>query len=872
MSKISKIRVANGIYWVEVPEVDLYVLCGCPTDSVKHLMKRELIRNKVANGVTFETGPNAVLLSDVSIQNGSFANLAEFPVLQMLYRQGMIMPNHPQNTGRKPLLMGAEKQVESQMQYIYRGNYGLISEDEIMEAGVSKKKAEELMRLKLRFAFGKIKAIEEFFEARIVRNVPVEIRDGVFVNRLKVNIFEFEYQGESLTVDLNLAPHEIYESPYSLGFYNIKREYFAVVHSGEGNGWDIHRPCMSSIIMFQGRIYLVDSGPNIQHSLKSLGISVNEIEGIFHTHAHDDHFAGLTTLMRSDHKIKYFAAPLVRASVSKKLSALTSVPEENLNHFFDVHDLEIDRWNDISGMEVKPVFSPHPIETTIFMFRTLGDGGYRTYAHMADLIGLNVLKEMINEDDSAPGVTQEFFEQVKQNYLKRVDLKKLDAEGGFIHGNVMDFKGDTSGKIILAHTSSELTSRQKEVGSQASFGMVDVLVSSFQEYVRKYAFYFLKTDFPSVPPYQIDVLMNHPIVTFNPGSNLLRREECNKYIYLILTGDVEIIRAESEIVSMLSSGGVVGEDSGLTKSASKETCRAVNFVQALQWPCDLYIDFIKRNGLYEAMVELRERRAFLQNTWLLGAGISYPIQNKLAQAMTLHAYAPGQVLANDNSSGISIIKRGQVQLFLQKDIFEILKSGDFFGESNVLFEIPDLFRVRAIDDTDVYKIERETLLEIPIVHWKLVEIYKKRIGMMLNPEFMNLPIFKWREAYRVNIQEMDEDHEKIFQLANKLSEAIDRAENVQLLEDILESFVHHTHEHFDKEERLMAMHGFPGLSVQRDQHKKFRVAILEYRKNVKSGKTMLDTGFSQYLKDWFINHFLTEDRKYGVYLNRQGIF
>jgi hemerythrin len=143
--------------------------------------------------------------------------------------------------------------------------------------------------------------------------------------------------------------------------------------------------------------------------------------------------------------------------------------------------------------------------------------------------------------------------------------------------------------------------------------------------------------------------MNHPIVTFNPGSNLLRREECNKYIYLILTGDVEIIRSESGMVSMLSSGGVVGEDSGLTKSASKETCRAVNFVQALQWPCNLYIDFIKRNGLYEAMVELRERRAFLQNTWLLGAGISYPIQNKLAQAMTLHAYAPGQVLANDNN-------------------------------------------------------------------------------------------------------------------------------------------------------------------------------------------------------------------------------
>ncbi len=42
----------------------------------------------------------------------------------------------------------------------------------------------------------------------------------------------------------------------------------------------------------------------------------------FHTHTHDDHFAGITTLIRADHRIKYFATPLVRKSVTKKLSAL----------------------------------------------------------------------------------------------------------------------------------------------------------------------------------------------------------------------------------------------------------------------------------------------------------------------------------------------------------------------------------------------------------------------------------------------------------------------------------------------------------------------------------------------------------------------
>ena len=111
MNKIEKILVAPGVYWVAIPDEYLYILCGCPADSVKHLMKtgkisifdREVRSLESGSGsfnhphgsVTSETGPNAILLSDLSVQNGDFANLAEFPVLQMLYRQGMILPNHP---------------------------------------------------------------------------------------------------------------------------------------------------------------------------------------------------------------------------------------------------------------------------------------------------------------------------------------------------------------------------------------------------------------------------------------------------------------------------------------------------------------------------------------------------------------------------------------------------------------------------------------------------------------------------------------------------------------------------------------------------------------------------------------------------------
>lgn len=111
MNLIKKVKVLNGVYWVEIPEANIYILCGCPAESVKHLMKRGLIVSTERDGVSFETGPNVVLLSDVNIQGGDFSNMAEFPVLQMLYRQGMILPNHPSNTGQKPILAGLKEQV-----------------------------------------------------------------------------------------------------------------------------------------------------------------------------------------------------------------------------------------------------------------------------------------------------------------------------------------------------------------------------------------------------------------------------------------------------------------------------------------------------------------------------------------------------------------------------------------------------------------------------------------------------------------------------------------------------------------------------------------------------------------------------------------
>jgi len=139
----------------------------------------------------------------------------------------------------------------------------------------------------------------------------------------------------------------------------------------------------------------------------------------------------------------------VRASVFKKLSALLSVDESTFSNYFDIQDLQFGEWNDIEGLEVRPVFSPHPVETSVLFFRTFWEGRYMTYAHLGDIASFEVLEAMIADGGSPTGISKEFYGMIKREYLAHVELKKIDIGGGMIHGSARDFQEDTSDKIGL---------------------------------------------------------------------------------------------------------------------------------------------------------------------------------------------------------------------------------------------------------------------------------------------------------------------------------------------------------------------------------------------------------------------------------------
>jgi hemerythrin len=726
MAKIKKTEVIRGVYWVEVPEAGLYLLCGCPEDATKHLMRLRLIIPTEKDGVTFETGPNAILLSDVALQNGKFCNLAEFPVLQMLYKQGMLIPGHPNNTGLKPLLIGSRDQIDAQMDYIYRGNYGLTSAEEIIATGETPERADMIMRMKLKFAFGRILPTEELLDHRVVEDAPVEIRNGVTITRLKTNVFELSYGDETIKIDLTVKRGRNDRSAYPLGFQSIPRDYYSIIHSGQGDGWDINRPCMASILVYQGKIYLIDAGPNISYSLTALGIGINEIEGIFHTHCHDDHFAGITSLLRTDKRIKYYATPLVRTSVFKKLSALLSMEEDQFDNYFDIRDLTFDTWNDLGGLEVFPFLSPHPVETSAFFFRAFWESRYMTYAHLADISSFAVMDNMITDDDSAPGMSQEDVELTRANYLTHVDLKKVDIGGGMIHGEVEDFQDDSSEKIVLAHRSEPLTNNQKEIGSSAPFGVVDTLIPDTSGNLRRFSFEFLHAYFQDLDRHYLRTLLNNPIVEFMPGEIILRKGRVPEEIYLIVTGTVEKIRSADDVYNVISAGGLIGEYTGIHGLPSSSAYRTVNYVRALRITAQSYRELIKKNNLSELIDRRAKTREILERTWLFGETVSPPVQNAIADAMVPHEFDAGMAIDALPTGCIFIVESGKIEQSRGSQVIDTIGPRSFFAEEQVLFEVAGEFSYQALEKCRIYQVPGEIINKVPIVMWKMLEAYELR--------------------------------------------------------------------------------------------------------------------------------------------------
>ncbi|MDD5031351.1 MAG: cyclic nucleotide-binding domain-containing protein [Rhodoferax sp.] len=240
------------------------------------------------------------------------------------------------------------------------------------------------------------------------------------------------------------------------------------------------------------------------------------------------------------------------------------------------------------------------------------------------------------------------------------------------------------------------------------------------------AFGYLEKDFSNVASAQFRMVLNNETPVFNPGTIIIREGEVTEYIYLLLSGYVEMIHANRSIKRQLVAGTMVGEISALREKPSRHTYRTTSYVHALKISAKLYRDFVRINNLYTQIERLQLGWNFLAETWLFGDGIPYITLNLLAQGLTPKSYPFGHTFDLGRCKHLHMIKSGSVERYSGDTLVEKLQAGDFFAEESVIGGVSPGVGFRVSSDAEIYLIGAELLVSVPICRWKMLEVNRRR--------------------------------------------------------------------------------------------------------------------------------------------------
>lgn len=135
--------------------------------------------------------------------------------------------------------------------------------------------------------------------------------------------------------------------------------------------------------------------------------------------------------------------------------------------------------------------------------------------------------------------------------------------------------------------------------------------------------------------------------------------------------------------------------------------------------------------------------------------------------------------------------------------------------------------------------------------------------------------FTWKNEYSVGIQEIDGQHQKLFEIGRRVSNLLFSQDVSVSNEDILSVF-HDLKEyakyHFSYEEELIQKYGYPFFKIHKKEHDMI-IERMQKTESTASESMQKDKlmGLMNLIFDWISHHILIEDKKYEAYLKKAGV-
>ncbi len=136
-------------------------------------------------------------------------------------------------------------------------------------------------------------------------------------------------------------------------------------------------------------------------------------------------------------------------------------------------------------------------------------------------------------------------------------------------------------------------------------------------------------------------------------------------------------------------------------------------------------------------------------------------------------------------------------------------------------------------------------------------------------------MFRWRDAYSVNVKVIDEQHKNLFKIGRRLYEILKTKEECQneiikVLKELKEYIVYH----FSEEEKYMKEYNFSEYEKHKLEHEFFIEKITEFNQQIDREKELFafTMEMQEFIANWIENHILRTDQRYSKFFNEKGIY
>jgi len=129
-----------------------------------------------------------------------------------------------------------------------------------------------------------------------------------------------------------------------------------------------------------------------------------------------------------------------------------------------------------------------------------------------------------------------------------------------------------------------------------------------------------------------------------------------------------------------------------------------------------------------------------------------------------------------------------------------------------------------------------------------------------------MKVISWDDSLSVGVEEIDQDHRRLVELFNLLSEAVENRESADYIDALLVELISCTEWHFRHEERLMIRHGYDGMEDHKDEHIDLVDNVRDLQRRFYEAHQTLTTDNISYLADWLTGHIVGVDMRMGYFL------